>query len=359
MTNRRVIAAMSGGVDSSVAAAVLVSQGQDVVGVTMKIWEDPAEDPRHGGCCSTDDAEDARRVCDSLGIPHYTINVQEAFKREVVDYFTGEYYAGKTPNPCVPCNHALKFDYLFRHGAAYGAQRVATGHYAGVGQLHGRFAVTRAADREKDQSYYLFSIPPKRLDAIDFPLAGFTKGRTRELAREMGLPVAEKQESQEICFVPDNDYKSFIRGLPGARKIGKGDILDLSGEVVGQHTGYIDYTVGQRRGLGIASPKPTYVLRVDPVANRLVVGSREDLYSSALLASGANWFVPPEELADLELTAKIRSRSQDSRAAVTIKSDGQFTVEFTEPQLSITPGQVVVVYHGEYVVGGGWIERKI
>jgi len=358
MNDTRVLVAMSGGVDSSVAAAALAGQGLDLVGVTMKIWQDPAG-PRQGGCCSMDDAEDAKRVCDSLGIPHYTINVQDAFKTEVVDYFTREYYAGKTPNPCVPCNHALKFGYLFAHGAAYGARRVATGHYAGIGELRGRLAVTRAADREKDQSYYLFSIPPERLDAIDFPLSRFTKGQTREMARKLGLPVAEKQESQEICFVPDNDYKSFIRGLGGAQDVGRGDIVDLSGAVVGRHTGYIDYTVGQRRGLGISAPEPMYVLQVDPAANRLVVGGRNDLYSRALLASGANWFIPPEEFVRMELTAKIRSRSQDSAAAVTIKGDGAFSVEFSEPQLSITPGQAVVVYHGEYVVGGGWIERKI
>ncbi|MDH5679331.1 MAG: tRNA 2-thiouridine(34) synthase MnmA [Nitrospinota bacterium] len=359
MDSQRIISAMSGGVDSSVATAVLVGQGRDVVGVTMKIWEAPAMGPRVGGCCSMDDADDARRVCDSLGIPHYTLNAQSIFKEKVVDYFTGQYYAGKTPNPCIPCNHALKFDHLFNQGAAVGAGRVATGHYSGIGTLRGRHTVTRAADRAKDQSYYLFSIPPQRLAHIDFPLADIDKERTREMARSLGLPVAEKKESQEICFVPDNDYKSFIQGLPGAEKVGEGEIVDLEGKVVGHHGGYIGYTVGQRRGLGIAAPEPSYVLRVDPDSNRLVVGRREDLYSNALLASAPNWYIPPMEIADLDLTAKIRSRSEDSPAKVTVASDGRFTVEFATPQLSITPGQAVVIYHGEHVVGGGWIERAL
>ena len=359
MNNPRVIAAMSGGVDSSVAAAILAEQGRSVVGVTMKIWSDPAAAPGRGGCCSLDDADDARRVCHSLGIPHYTVNASEVFRESVVEYFTSQYYSGRTPNPCIPCNHALKFDLLFQKGAAFGASIVATGHYAGIGDIDGFRTITRAVDQEKDQSYYLFSISPDKLGAIEFPLASFVKGETRRLAEKFNLPVAHKQESQEICFVPDDDYKAFMRSLPGARRVPSGDIVNVKGETLGHHTGYIDYTVGQRRGLGISSKAPLYVLSVDPDSNRIVVGGKEELYASALAASGANWFVPPEVFAGLALTAKIRSRSPGAPAQVTIGKGGQFTVEFSQPQLSVTPGQAVVIYHGDHVVGGGWIDSKL
>jgi tRNA-specific 2-thiouridylase len=355
----RIIAAMSGGVDSSVAAAILAGEGKDVVGVTMKIWDGPAPAHGAGGCCSMDDAADARRVCQTLGIPHYTLNATAPFKTAVVDYFIQGYYSGGTPNPCIPCNQALKFDYLFRQGAGFGATKVATGHYAAVADFHGRKTIARAASPEKDQSYYLFSISPDRLRDIEFPLAGITKEKTRQMARDMALPVAEKRESQEICFIPDNDYKAFIGSLPGAREVGEGDIVNLSGQPMGRHGGYIGYTVGQRKGLGISAPKPMYVLAVDAERNRIIAGSKDDLYSSALIASGANWFIPPAEFAGLELTAKIRSRDPGGKAIVSVMEGGRFRVEFAEPRLSITPGQAVVVYHGELVMGGGWIERGL
>jgi len=359
MPEGRIIAAMSGGVDSSVCAAILAGQGRLVTGVTMKIWD--AQSPRDGGpgCCSMEAADDARRVCEKLGIPHYTLNATAPFKTNVVDYFVGEYRAGRTPNPCIPCNHALKFDYLFRQGAAFGAAKVATGHYAAVAEFRGRKTIAMGASLEKDQSYYLFSISPARVGDIEFPLAGFTKERTRELARTMGLPVAEKPESQEICFVPDNDYKNFVSTFPGGAPEGEGDIVTVAGKPVGRHSGYTGFTVGQRKGLGISAPEPLYVVAVDPAQNRVVVGGKDDLKSGALTASGANWLIPPEEFAGLELTAKIRSRDPGCPASVTILGDGRFRVEFAEPRLSVTPGQAVVVYHDRLVMGGGWIEKGL
>ncbi|MDH4184050.1 MAG: tRNA 2-thiouridine(34) synthase MnmA [Nitrospinota bacterium] len=359
MTTRgRIIIAMSGGVDSSAAAAILVRQNRDVVGVTMKIWEAPAG-AREGGCCSMDDAMDAARVCQKLGIPHYTLNAQSTFKTQVVDYFADQYHAGKTPNPCVLCNQALKFDYLFRQGAAFGASRVATGHYARAARFMDYPVIAAADDRQKDQSYYLFSTTPSRLENIEFPLAHYDKEQTRALARELGLAVAEKKESQEICFVPDNDYKAFLRGLPGGHAPMAGDIVDKAGKALGRHEGYAGYTIGQRKGLGIAAAEPLYVLGIDPSANQVIVGGREDLYSSALHATGANWFIPPEELAGLELSAKIRSRSPAAAVELRIGGEGGFILEFAEPQLAITPGQAVAVYHGDLLLGGGWIERRL
>ena len=350
---------MSGGVDSSAAAAILVRENNNVVGVTMKIWDGQGKDPRPGGCCSIDDTDDARRVCENLGIPHYTLNAKEAFKADVVDYFVSQYYAGMTPNPCIPCNQALKFGYLFQQGEKFGATKVATGHYARIEAFMGRKVIARAVDEEKDQSYYLFSIDPSRLDNIEFPLGSYTKEMTRKLASELSLPVAQKPESQEICFVPDNDYKSFIRRASGAGQAGEGDIVDSSGAVIGRHTGYTDYTVGQRKGLGIAAPAPMYVLSVDPGSNKVTAGFKEDLYSNNLLAGGANWFIPPEDFSKLDLTSKIRSRGKDSQAKVGVLDDGRFTVEFKDPQLAITPGQAVVIYHQDYVIGGGWIEKSL
>lgn len=347
---------MSGGVDSSVAAALLKRSGLNVIGVTMSVWEGGAAS---GSCCSMDDASDARRVAERLGIPHYVVNAKDRFREKVVNYFTGEYLAGRTPNPCVVCNQSLKFDYLFELGRKLGAARVATGHYARLGEWNGRPAIMRAIGREKDQSYFLFAVSPERLGGVIFPLGGMAKSQTRELARELGLPVAEKPDSQEVCFVPDGDYKSFVRAQSGGQVPPEGDIITRAGEVLGRHRGLMDFTIGQRRGLGLSAPEPLYVTDVRPDTNHVVVGAKDELYGKALLASCVNWLIPAPEALALPLTARVRHRHPDAPARVTALSGDRAEVVFEEPQLSITPGQAVVFYHGEYLAGGGWIERRL
>ncbi len=360
MTNDKVIIAMSGGVDSSVAAAILKKEGQSLIGITMRVWEDPAgTEKRHGACCSLDDADDARRVAEKLNIPHYVMNVKKEFKKNVVDYFVGEYLSGRTPNPCILCNSDIKFDYLFLQGEKLGAKYVATGHYAKTGKFHDFPVIIRGADRVKDQSYFLFSIKPDKVPRILFPLADLDKEKTRAIAKELGLNVAQKQESQEICFIPDDDYAGFIKQEVDSRAIAGGDIVNRAGEKLGRHKGLFNYTIGQRKGLGIAHKTPLYVVSIEPSTNRLVVGEKDEAYGKTLLAKKMNWFVPPEDFSKLELSARIRHRHEDANADVTVKDNGETIVEFAKPELAITPGQAVVIYHGDVVIGGGWIEKKL
>lgn len=360
MSEERTVIAMSGGVDSSVAAALLADAGLSLIGVTMRVWDNQAGfDAKAGSCCSVDDTDDARRVAQKLGIPHYTLNVKADFKEKVVDYFVDEYVNGRTPNPCVICNQAIKFDILFDKAAQYSATKIATGHYARIGEFNGRPALLRGIDREKDQTYFLFSIPAARLKNILFPLGELTKEETRKIAHAHGLATAEKQESQEICFVPDNNYTNLVREMAGSAVFSRGEIVSTSGATLGQHHGYAAYTVGQRKGLGISHPTPLYVISIDPVANQVTVGEKEELYGASLLAKNVNWLVPPEEFRDLELTARLRHRHIDAPAIVTPVGDDGAEVTFEEKQLAISPGQAVVFYHGDVVAGGGWIEKRI
>ncbi len=360
MNENIILMAMSGGVDSSSAAAILVGQGRSLIGVTLKVWEGPADGvAKEGACCSLDDANDARAVAVKLGFPHYTINATQEFRAKVVDYFVAEYLSGRTPNPCVLCNQEVKFDFLFKKGAAFGANMVATGHYARIGEFMGFKTIFKGVDAEKDQSYFLFSVNPARLDKIIFPLGGMTKTEARAIAEKHNLPVASKRESQEICFIPDDDYERFIKDRPEAASIGEGDIVSEGGEILGRHRGFPFYTVGQRRGLGIGHSERLYVTAVEPAVNRVVVGGAESVHGRALRAGGMNWFIHPDEAVKLELTAKIRSRSKEAPAHVRLEGRGGAVVEFAEPQLAITPGQGVVLYHGEAVIGGGWIERRL
>ncbi len=355
MKNGLVLVAMSGGVDSSVAAALLKDSGREVVGVTMRVWD---ETPGEKSCCSLEDTEDARRVADRIGIPHYTLNVKGEFKAKVVDYFVEEYLRGRTPNPCVLCNQELKFDHLFTKGAQIGASHVATGHYARIGEFMGRPALLKGVDADKDQSYFMFSIDPSRLGDVLFPLGEYTKESARNLAEKYGLNVAQKEESQEICFVPDNDYGKLVQSEAGFRLV-EGDIVTSTGEVVGRHKGYPYYTIGQRRGLGISHSKPLYVTKIDPVLNRITVGYPDDLLGSGLVAGGVRWLIPENEALELEVTAKIRHSREE--AAVTIKpcGPGELEVRFAKPVSAIAPGQAVVFYHGDVVAAGGWIERRL
>ena len=355
----RVVLAMSGGVDSSVAAWLLCQAGHEVVGVFMRHGIQleacgitrPA---RHRGCCTAADAEDARRVAGQLGVPFYAINFESEFQR-IVDYFVNEYVSGRTPNPCVVCNMWIKFGKLFAYADSIGADYVATGHYARLVPVSGESvpALCRGGDVNKDQSYVLFGIGRERLRRLLFPVGGRRKEEIREMARRLGFPVAEKPDSQEICFVPDGDHARLVR----QRRVvdTSGEIVTTRGEVMGRHEGIERFTVGQRKGLGIAFGERKFVVRVEPETRRVVVGSREELARDELTADQANWLVdPPSEPFRCEV--KIRYRSPALPATVEPLDETRFRVRFDSPSCGVAPGQAVVCYRGDRVLGGGWIQ---
>lgn len=355
----RVVVAMSGGVDSSLTAALLVRQGYDVIGVTMQIWDPNApDDPDHRGCCSLSAVGDARRVADILDIPYYVLNFRQLFNEKVVDYFLQEYARGRTPNPCIACNRYVKFAGLLHKARALGASYLATGHYARVGydQQWGRYLLRKGVDQSKDQSYALYHLTQDILPYFLMPLGEFTKKETRRLARELGLPVAAKPDSQEICFIPNDDYGAFFQvHMPEALKPGR--IVDTHGRILGRHRGLPLYTVGQRRGLGIAADKPVYVVALDPERNEVVVGYDEDVYGKELIADDLNFIAVDTLTAPLRVTAKIRYNAKEAAATVTPLQEGAVRVVFDTPQRAITPGQSVVFYDGDVVIGGGVIRE--
>jgi tRNA-specific 2-thiouridylase len=352
----RVVLAMSGGVDSSVAAYLLRRQGYDVIGLFMRTGAHGADDTRADhkkGCCSARDAGDARRVADRLDIPFYALDFERDFDR-IIDYFADEYLAGRTPNPCVVCNSWLKFGQLWAYARQLEADFIATGHYARVVRNDNTVELHRAADPDKDQSYVLYGLCREVLPHLLFPIGGYRKAEVRALAREAGLGVANKPDSVEICFVPDGDHATLIRQRrPGLATAGK--IVDTSGKVLTEHDGIEHFTVGQRKGLGFAAGQRRYVLKIVPGENEVVVGDREELLSSDLIASGVNWLVEPPA-ASLVCAAKIRYRHSAAAATVTALPNDGARVEFAEPQSAVTPGQAVVFYEGTRVLGGGWIE---
>jgi tRNA-specific 2-thiouridylase len=347
----KVVVAMSGGVDSSVAAGLLVEQGHEVIGVHMKLHDVEPDVANPGHCCGFDDALDARRVADRLGIPFYVMNLKEAFQKAVMDDLANTYLEGRTPNPCIRCNGVLKFQVLLQRALSLGASHLATGHYARVGPGP---SLMSSVDKDKDQSYFLFPVSGKALEKTLFPLGAFTKHEVREHAQRLGLLTADKPESQEICFIPDDNHARFIR-MHRPDVDGAGEIVNEEGEVLGYHDGYFRYTVGQRRGLGLALGFPAYVLRVDVDTKRVVVGRNEALQHSGLLASECNWFREPGP--DDKLTVRIRHRGE--LIPCTVKGTDPCLVHFKTPARAVAPGQAAVFYEGETVVGGGFITSAL
>ena len=385
----RVVLAMSGGVDSSAAAVLLKEQGHEVIGLFMRSGATeetacrvdakspltavsnnsaPASatptlptlpllnlKPNKQGCCSASDAADARRVADLLDIPFHALNFSDAFGR-IKDYFVDEYLAGRTPNPCVMCNNWLKFGKLWDFAVSVGAERIATGHYARIETVAGQPALVRGLDRTKDQSYVLAGINRTILDRILFPVGGYEKPAIRELAAQAGLRVATKPDSQEICFIPDNDYVGFLERYRGRPDL-SGDFVDAMGKVLGRHTGYDQFTIGQRRGLGITFGEPRFVTRIEPDTHRVFLGTHDDLACRELEADGIRWLV--DRTSDtIECLAQIRYQHTAAPASIECVGEDQVRVQFTEPQFGVAPGQALVLYDGERVLGGGWIRQS-
>ena len=355
----RIVVAMSGGVDSSVAACLLAEAGHDVIGLSMQLYDQRASPEAFGSCCSLDDLYDARRVAAARGFPHYIVNFEREFEDTVVRNFVSEYAAGRTPIPCVHCNADLKFSTLASRASAFDASAVATGHYARAvfDEDAGHYKLLRSLDRDKDQSYFLFSLTQDQLAHAVFPVGHLTKAEVRAHAARLGLAVADKPDSHEICFVPDGDTAGFVdRHLPDEDR--SGEIVDSSGAVLGRHQGVHRLTVGQRKGLGLATGTPMYVLKLEPADARVVVGSREELGGRSLVAEQVNWIAGGAPDGPQRLTARIRHRHTDAPATVTADGSTSASVEFDDPQMAITPGQAVVFYRGEEVLGGGWISVR-
>ena len=360
MLKGSVMLGMSGGVDSSAAAALLLRQGYEVVGVTLQIWPDKAEERRktEGGCCSLSAVDDARRVADRLGVPYYVLNFKDIFRREVIDYFNREYLGGRTPNPCIACNRHIKFEAMLNKAVSMGMDYIATGHYARTGfdGASGRYLLKKSVTAAKDQTYALYTMTQEQLSRTIFPIGDYTKDRVRELARESGLSVASKPDSQEICFVEDNNYGRYISENTNAG-IKDGWFTDRKGNRLGRHRGIIHYTVGQRKGLGISFGKPVFVVEIRPEDNTVVLGDETEVFSSSLVASDLNFISIPALTDEMQVTAKIRYSAKEAEAVIRPLKDGRAGVWFAEPQRAITPGQSVVFYDGDVIVGGGVIER--
>jgi tRNA-uridine 2-sulfurtransferase len=364
-----VAVAMSGGVDSSTVAAVLLRQGRAVVGLTMQLWNqrrlpDLQGDGPRNRCCSIDDVYDAKRVAQHLGFPHYVVNFEEQFEQRVVRPFVEQYLAGRTPIACTNCNSDVKFEPLLRMARQIGAEHLATGHYARVGHHAptGRYQLLRARDDSKDQSYFLWGLTQQQLFRSEFPLGDLSKGEVRELARQANLPVAEKPDSMELCFVPNGNYVQFIRAY--SRESGKplpdaeGDIVTEDGTVIGRHAGVHQYTIGQRKGLGFATGKPVYVLAIDPERNRVVVGEDDALRTVSFEIEGVNWISIVEPAAPLCAQVKIRHKHDPAAATVEALPGLRARITFEQPQRAVTPGQAAVIYAGDVVLAGGWIRSS-
>jgi len=361
MPGKKAMVGMSGGVDSSVAAALLLEKGYEVVGVTLQIWPDMPEEREkiEGGCCSLSAVDDARRVSQKLGIPYYVLNFKDIFKESVIDYFKREYLAGRTPNPCIACNRHVKFDAMLRKALSMGMDYIATGHYARIeyGSGNGRYLLKRSVDVKKDQTYVLYNLSQHQLSHTLMPIGDYEKEKVREMAKNLGLAVASKPDSQEICFVEDNDYGRFIAENTDAA-ISPGDFVDARGNVLGRHRGIIHYTVGQRKGLGTAFGKPMYVTGIDIERNRVILGEEPEVFSDKLTASDLNFISLEKPESPMRIRAKIRYNAKEANALLVPLGEGRAQVVFDVPQRAVTPGQSVVFYSGDLVVGGGIIEKN-
>ncbi|KYN78056.1 tRNA(5-methylaminomethyl-2-thiouridine)-methyltransferase [Clostridium sporogenes] len=354
---KKVLVGMSGGVDSSVAAYLLKEQGYEVIGVTMQIWQDDEEFiEKEGGCCSLSAVADARRVANKIGIPFYVMNFKDAFKRNVIDYFVDEYMEGRTPNPCIACNKFIKFSSFLDKAMAMGIDYVATGHYAIIEKQKDRYIIRKSEDDKKDQTYALYNLTQFQLERTLMPCGQYKKSQIREIAKDIGLRVHNKKDSQEICFIPDNDHGRYIKNrFPN--KVREGNFVDKQGNVLGKHKGIVYYTIGQRKGLGIAFGKPMYVVDINPFKNEVVLGTIEDLLNTELIAKDIN-YIPFDTLKEpMEVEAKIRYSQIPSKAIITPIDDGRVRVNFHEKQRAITKGQSVVFYKDDLLIGGGIIEK--
>jgi len=360
MTKKRIVVAMSGGVDSTTVAAMLKKEGHEVIGITMQLLD---YTDAEGGCCSFDSVVDARRVSQELDIPHYVVNYIDEFKDYVLKDYVDKYESGKTPIPCVLCNQFVKFDLLLKRALELGADYLATGHYARIEEENGVYTLRKAVDESKDQTYFLYTLGQYELSKLMFPLGGLRKiEEVRENAKEMGLRPAEKPDSTGVCFAPSGNYRDYLKSLNEFHE-STGEIVNTQGDVLRSHKGVFSFTVGQRRGLGIATGKPMYVTSIKPKENRVVVGDDNVLYRDKLIANNITWvdntYNNSEIYSTLKVKAKIRNRHSASDAIVKMRSETDALVEFTDRQRAITPGQAVVFYSGEKVLGGGWIDRVV
>ncbi len=354
----RVVVAMSGGVDSSVAALLLARQGYEVIGVTLRLYAEERSDaaPLSRGCCTLEDIDDARRVCAAIGARHYVINAEREFRSAVIDHFLAEYERGRTPHPCIACNDMIKFSFLLDRALAMDADAIATGHYARAKRdANWTVRLLKAVDPTKDQSYVLFGLRQDQLQRLLLPVGDYAKSELRDLARDAGLCVADKPDSQDICFIPAGDYRQFLNLH---REATPGEIVNVDGEVIGAHQGVDRYTVGQRRGIGIASDAPLYVVRLEPEARRVVVGPESALYAPGLVAEGVNWVKGTSPDGPVEATVKIRYKAAESPAIVEPTERGA-NVWFSDPQRAVTPGQAAVFYAGDELLGGGFIAGSL
>lgn len=356
MSKKRVMIGMSGGVDSSVAAYLLKQQGYEVIGVHMKLWQEEEETEEDRRCCSISAVEDARKVCAKIDIPFYVFNMKDIFRKKVVDYFIEEYFKGKTPNPCIACNKHIKFDAFLKKAKALDCDFVATGHYTRISfdDKYNRYVLKKSETDEKDQTYALYNITQDQIKNVLTPLGDYTKDQIRKIASEIGLITANKPDSQEICFVEKDNYVDFLK-THSDKKISKGNFVDKEGKILGKHEGIVNYTIGQRKGLGIALGKPAYVLGIDAKTNKVIIGENQDLFKKTVFAEDINLILFEEFEEGLCVEAKIRYNAKPQPAKMYHEKNGKIKIIFEEAQRAVTPGQSLVIYKDEYVVGGGII----